>query len=286
MARRPASRAAQRRLRVRSTARAVLLLGIGVALLAPVSWERLPDFKAVVVPRSPGDRPSTPGPGIDPAKEPDAPKIIRPSPLDPRSVAREFKYLSFFGDQPPYVSNCRPVPFEIRTAAAPVNGAGLIFEAMQRLANSTGLSFEFTGYTDEIYAFNERKTRYSWEQDRGPLWIGWATDNEVPDLGPKADTEPYAVGVGGPVAYERGNGQHEILGGGVVLRAGEDLANVFGPGANEGNVLLHELGHAMGLDHVDFPGQQMNPSLNETGPDGYAPGDRAGLQDLTEACDR
>ena len=108
----------------------------------------------------------------------------------------------------------------------------------------------------------------------------------MPDRGPKADTEPYAVGVGGPVAYERGNGQHEILGGGVVLRAGEDLANVFGPGANEGNVLLHELGHAMGLDHVDFPGQQMNPSLNETGPDGYAPGDRAGLQDLTEACDR
>lgn len=269
---------------VRRMSRVVLLVGVVVAFLAPVSWERLPDFKAVVVPGSGPKPPGKPGPGIDPTKQPDRPKIISPRQKLPRSISTEYAYFDQFRARHPYVSTCDPVPFKIRTKAAPANGDELIFDALQRLADATGLSFEFVGYTTDVYKFNDRRIRFSWEDRRKPLWIGWATGDEVPDLGPKSDTEAYAVGVGGPVSTQHGNGQWEIIGGGVVLRAGERLPNRFGPGSNTGNVLLHELGHAMGLDHVDAKAEQMYPETTGQAPDGYGDGDVAGLQGLTTGC--
>jgi hypothetical protein len=43
-------------------------------------------------------------------------------------------------------------------------------------------------------------------------------------------------------------------------------------------VILHELGHVMGLEHVDDPGQLMYPEIGA--PDGLAAGDLNGLQAL------
>jgi hypothetical protein len=55
------------------------------------------------------------------------------------------------------------------------------------------------------------------------------------------------------------------------LRAG------FGRGLDRGNLLLHELGHAVGLDHAGSRASLMYPELSPGSPDGYAAGDRAGL---------
>lgn len=274
---------AKRKRMAQRMARIVLLTGLIVVIVAPVSWERLPDFGLVFVPPSDAP-PGGPGPGIEPKEEPPGPRIITPESPAPRSDSGEFAYFDTFGSQPPYQSTCAPVPFEIRTSSAPANGDQLIFEALQRLANTSGLSFEFKGYTDDIYDFNARTERFSWENDRQPLWIGWATADEVPSLGPTSDFEPYAVGRGGPHVYFRADGQAEVIGGRVVLRAGESLPNEFGPGANTGNLLLHELGHAMGLDHVLSDPEQMHPQLRLESPDGYGPGDSQGLQGMTMAC--
>ena len=51
----------------------------------------------------------------------------------------------------------------------------------------------------------------------------------------------------------------------------------FGAGQSRGNLLLHEPGHVVGLDHVSNPSQQMNTSGARRAPKGYAAGDRAGL---------
>ena len=59
-----------------------------------------------------------------------------------------------------------------------------------------------------------------------------------------------------------------------------DLTGVapgFGPGATRGNLLLHEMGHLVGLDHVTDPNQIMYPSLSGQAPNGYGAGDRNGL---------
>ena len=54
----------------------------------------------------------------------------------------------------------------------------------------------------------------------------------------------------------------------------------FGAGLTRGNLEQHELGHVIGLDHVQDRGQVMYPSISDQSPDGYGPGDRAGLSIL------
>ncbi len=66
----------------------------------------------------------------------------------------------------------------------------------------------------------------------------------------------------------------------VVLDAAGLLAMKpgFGRGATQGNVVLHELAHTVGLDHVKDHRQLLYPTLTATAPNGFAAGDKAGLQ--------
>ncbi|MFY9915175.1 MAG: matrixin family metalloprotease [Nocardioidaceae bacterium] len=54
----------------------------------------------------------------------------------------------------------------------------------------------------------------------------------------------------------------------------------FGSGVTRGNLLLHELGHVMGLLHVTNRHQLMYPNLSDATPNGYAKGDRIGLRKM------
>ncbi|WP_406832822.1 matrixin family metalloprotease [Pedococcus sp. KACC 23699] len=58
----------------------------------------------------------------------------------------------------------------------------------------------------------------------------------------------------------------------------------FGAGATQGNMILHELGHVIGLNHVSSPLQVMYPVIGPRTPNGYATGDRAGLVKLGKAA--
>ena len=51
----------------------------------------------------------------------------------------------------------------------------------------------------------------------------------------------------------------------------------FGTGVRRGNLILHELGHVVGLNHVSNARLLMNPMLSSYTPNGYAAGDSAGL---------
>ena len=55
------------------------------------------------------------------------------------------------------------------------------------------------------------------------------------------------------------------------------LRSGFGAGKTQGNVILHELGHASGLEHVHSEHEQMNPILTNSSPAGYGKGDLAAL---------
>ena len=54
----------------------------------------------------------------------------------------------------------------------------------------------------------------------------------------------------------------------------------FGSGRTQGDVILHELGHATGLDHVPSRSSLMYPTLTAAAPNGYARGDLDGLSRL------
>jgi hypothetical protein len=73
-----------------------------------------------------------------------------------------------------------------------------------------------------------------------------------------------------------------IMRGYVVLEAKaiQKLKGGWGTGMRQSNVILHELGHASGLDHAASRKSQMYPTLTSASPSGFAAGDRAGLAKL------
>jgi hypothetical protein len=54
----------------------------------------------------------------------------------------------------------------------------------------------------------------------------------------------------------------------------------FGAGVTRGELLLHELGHVMGLEHVSDPSQLMFPELLARRRAAFGPGDLEGLRQL------
>lgn len=67
-----------------------------------------------------------------------------------------------------------------------------------------------------------------------------------------------------------------LVSGQVVVDATNRLSPGFGPGTTDGEVLLHELAHAVGLGHVLDPTQVMYPQTTNS-ESVFGAGDRAGL---------
>jgi hypothetical protein len=89
------------------------------------------------------------------------------------------------------------------------------------------------------------------------------------------------LGYGGSTSYWRGDTDEAYVSGEVVFDT-EQLALQpgFGAGLTRGNLVLHELGHVVGLDHVADRSQLMHASIHQGSPNGYAAGDLTGLSQL------
>jgi hypothetical protein len=146
--------------------------------------------------------------------------------------------------------------------------------AFRQLAEADGITYRYAGTTKYV------PQRSTLPQAPADVVVAVVAPDAT-DLG----LTPTALGVGG-VLWATWSGEY---GEGAVIVRGYVLLNPvewktvepgFGTGKTQGNALLHELGHATGLEHVDAPGQLMNPVLTAAAPAGFGPGDRAGLSKL------
>ncbi|MEO6987675.1 MAG: matrixin family metalloprotease [Aquihabitans sp.] len=176
---------------------------------------------------------------------------------------------------------CRPVQVVVNDLAAPAGTEGLIAQAVADVAAATGLQFEIEGVTTETLSLPRplvQKARYG---DRwAPVLITWTDPSRVAAL------EGNTVGVGGSQPVSATGDQLVYVSGLVALDA-PDLTEILDrPQGSEVvlSVIAHELGHLVGLDHVDDPGEIMQPEGHPSVTT-FGPGDRTGLARLGDgAC--
>jgi hypothetical protein len=198
----------------------------------------------------------------------------------PPPATGTWRYIAEGADGPVVFDACRVIHYRVRIGPGPPNGEALVAEAVAQISAITGLRFAYDGTIDAVptsASFPSPNASVALAEAFSPVVVGWAQRNES-DLwaSESADT----LGVGGPRTIVFANDQRLSVSGFVLLSPSESLQPGFGRGLTVGNVLLHELSHLVGLDHVDDPSEIMQARLDRTTPDGFGPGDRRGLWEL------
>lgn len=148
--------------------------------------------------------------------------------------------------------------------------------SVARVATATKMKFVYKGTTSEI------PTPGSASKQSAEIVIAWTSPSKTryslsgATAGQGGFTYAWASRTsGGKTTYT-----YAARRGFVVLDTPQALAQMkggFGPGVRRTNLVMHELGHAVGLQHVSDTHQLMYPTLRSSTPSGFAAGDKAGL---------
>ena len=256
---------------------AVVLVLVGWLGVRSLTGDASSAPASVTSSRGPSAPPNAPPAGVDARAERVLPAVtpaVRSAAWAPFAVRRDAEGAA--AGLPVRWDPCRPVRYVVRPDGAPPGGADLLADAFRTLTAATGLSFVPDGTTDEPPSVD----RAAYQPDRygnrwAPVLVAWQRAAENPALA--ADV----AGQAGPTSLRLG-ARPEVYVSGVVELDADQLRALLAtpegrPVARE--IVLHELGHLVGLGHVDDPDQVMSPKASVTGRE-YASGDLTGLAEL------
>src|SRR3954447_22592323 len=172
------------------------------------------------------------------------------------------------------------INYKVHVAGVP-SRVTLAKNAMARVANATGLRFHYAGTTGYIPQGKLSGTSLLLDAARQrnatrvQLVIAWAYGGT--GAGRSNLLTGTSAGVGSISWASSTRSQMRIGDAAVVMRRGTHLKPGFTSGGSTGILLLHELGHAVGLQHVSYQREVMYPVVSSVSPSGYTAGDRSGL---------
>ncbi|MCW2764822.1 MAG: hypothetical protein JWO11_781 [Nocardioides sp.] len=194
-------------------------------------------------------------------------------PVDPASEGGQFAFsLTQPGTRKPVGWNpCEPIPYVVNPDSAPTDWKALIEASTADLETATGLKFAYGGTTSDR-GFQDRTGMFG---KREPVLIGWATEDEVPELAGDV------AGLGGSAAVESRPGHLSYVTGMVALDSGlfAEL-DAAGDTTPMRAILDHELGHVVGLAHVGDRNELMYDGRLARST--FGPGDLQGLSRVGE----
>ena len=165
---------------------------------------------------------------------------------------------------------CAPINYQVNLGYAPSNGLALIQQSLAEISNATGIQFNYQGTTTQLPTLERNSVV---QGPNGPEWapvlIAWEPANAT-DYLPGGNV----IGMGGSSAAFTGTRWTYVTGEAAFSSTYSATAG------QETSLVLHELGHVMGMGHVNDPTQVMNPVDNFNAPTTYGRGDLTGLAHL------
>jgi hypothetical protein len=218
-------------------------------------------------------------PGVDvPAQPADdlAPQPLGRPDLAPSGVGG-YAFLAVHPDGSPVAWDpCRPIHVVVRPDNEPPGGRSLLLSVLGELSAASGLRFVDDGSTTEPPGEDRRAYQRARYGDRwAPVLVTWSSPAETTML------SEQILGRAGPDSYGAGADRRFVSGTAVFNAPLITQQLSTGDRAKARAVLLHELGHLVGLGHVTDPFQVMYDT-NSYPLARYHAGDLRGLELLRQ----
>jgi hypothetical protein len=192
--------------------------------------------------------------------------ILSSAEYDARMRAGEWAPVETFNGSPVRWNPCQPIRYVTNLAKAPSFARVSLNTAISQVEQASGLDLVWAGNTSELP---------SGHRSGSDVLVAFASAEDFP-------MPAGAAGWGKPRSVPTATGGRVYASGQVVVRP-SSAANPWTEGVSSPNslerFLMHELGHLVGLDHVDRTTEMMT-DLGYGYPPGWGPGDRRGLAAL------
>jgi hypothetical protein len=225
---------------------------------------------------------ATPSSSPAPTRTPSPSPTLSPGPRP--KIDGAFRFLERVGGGPVRWNPCDTITYAVNTAGASSSVRADLKEALRRVTRATGIAFRSVGATRETFIRAYQRMRYDGVIRKAALIMIWVDHDDYEAILRRLnDPRPsiaFAKTMGGLYAN-----RDQYFGGIIVMDADATAGRGFGYRYAHGSVLLHELGHIMGLDHVKDPDQLMYSGRHPNfGVRDFAPGDLEGLRRLGESA--
>jgi hypothetical protein len=204
-----------------------------------------------------------------------APNVLRSS-GDPDDYA--FLQVDRSSGDPIRYDPCSPIRYVVNRSAAPEGAVADLERSIALFEEAMDADFAFEGFTDEAATPDRRiyqPDRYP-RDEWAPILFSWVPPERL------LQPNEQAVGAAGSAYVRNDRGNLVYVTGTVTFNSEARLLPGFELGDSWGDVTLHELGHIVGLAHVNDSTQVMYPDVTG-GEARLGAGDLAGLERLGRA---